>query len=186
MNQQLLDNNYLSIPNFISVSEANELAEWMFRQEKLNELQEDPRHDIGLYGKAVYNGIPFVNLLVKKVLEVSKLCGEDVLPTYAYSIIYKERSKLIRHTDRDACEISLSVNLQKSESPWPLWIQKPNKEEVSFNLEPGDAVLYLGCEADHWRDELKSGSLVQVFLHYVLTNGSRSKAFFDINKLFES
>lgn len=182
MNQQLINNNYLHVSNFISIQEADDLAKWMIKQEELGNLQEDPRHDIGLYGKAVYNGIPFVNLLVKKVLEVNKLCGEDVLPTYAYSIIYKERSKLIRHTDRDSCEISLSISLQKSEIPWPLWIQKPNKEEVSFNLEPGDAVLYLGCEAEHWRDELKSGSLVQVFLHYVLTNGPRSHAFFDIKR----
>lgn len=182
MNQQLLNNNYLYVPNFISVQEASELAEWMFNQEKLGRLGVDPRHDIGLYGMATYNKIPFVNLLVKKVLEVNKLCGEDVLPTYTYSIIYKEKSILIRHTDRDACEISVSVNLQQSGDSWPFWIEKPNKEAVSFDLKPGDAVLYLGRVAEHWREELKNGSFVQVFLHYVLTNGSHSHRFFDIDK----
>lgn len=182
MNQQLLDNNYLYVPNFISIQEATELAEWMFKQEKLGNLEEDPRHSVGLYGMAIQNGIPFVNLLVKKVLEVNKLCGEDVLPTYAYSIIYKEKSRLIRHRDRNACEISFTVNLQQSGDSWPIWIQKPNKDEVSLDLKPGDAMMYLGCVAEHWRDKLENGSFVQVFLHYVLTNGPRSRAFFNIEQ----
>ena len=39
-------------------------------------------------------------------------------------------------------------------------------------LEEGDAVLYKGCEVDHWREPYTEGTkLAQVFLHYVDANG---------------
>ncbi|NBT58988.1 hypothetical protein EBT16_09420, partial [bacterium] len=37
----------------------------------------------------------------------------------------------------------LSLNLKK-DTDWGIWIQKPSGEEVEINLNPGDAVLYLG------------------------------------------
>jgi Rps23 Pro-64 3,4-dihydroxylase Tpa1-like proline 4-hydroxylase len=46
-------------------------------------------------------------------------------------------------------------------------------------MQPGDAILYLGCEADHWRDPIPGSKCVQVFLHYVDSNGSRSGCYFD-------
>ena len=37
-------------------------------------------------------------------------------------------------------------------------------------MEPGDGVIYRGCEIEHWREHLKFLKVVwqtQVFLHYV-------------------
>lgn len=176
MNQQLLDNNYLWIPNFVSTEEANNLAQEFFIAQRDGKCAVDPQCP---KSPAIYNFFPFVKVLVKKVPEVSKLVHQDVLPTYTYGRIYQNGEVLDRHRDRDACEISLTVNLQQFGGSWPIWIQKPNKEEVSLNLKPGDAMLYLGCIADHWREEYKGISYVQVFLHYVLANGSCSYTFFD-------
>lgn len=179
MNPRLEQNNYLYVPNFLNSQEAAELAQWMFEQERLEILQKDPRSNFNLFGLAIQNALPFVKLLVKKTPEVSKLCGEEVLPTYAYSIIYKNNSELIRHTDRDACDISLTVNLQK-DVDWSICIKKPNGEEVCVELNPGDALLYKGCEAEHWRPGQFTGqNFVQTFIHYVRSNGSRAYAYFD-------
>lgn len=179
MNQILEQNNYLYVPNFLTAQEANELAQWMFEQERLGILQKDPRSDFNLFGLAIQNALPFVKLLVKKIPEISKLCGEEVLPTYVYSIIYKNKSELVRHVDRDACDISLTLNLQK-DCDWPICIKKPNGEEMCVELDSGDAVLYKGCDAQHWRHGQFTGqNLVQTFMHYVCANGPRAYAYFD-------
>lgn len=176
MVEALVGNNYLYVPNFISPADADALAQEFYIAQRDGKLWLDdqcPR------SPAIYNLLPCVRLLVKKVEHVSRLCGEDVLPTYVYGRIYAKGEILRRHRDRDACEISLTLNLQQSGAPWPIWVQKPNGEEVSLTLKAGDAMLYLGCIADHWREPFEGDNHVQVFLHYVLANGSRAYAYFD-------
>jgi len=177
MNQQLIDNNYLHIPNFISKEEANSLANELIVYSKLpgNLMVNDDQAPGSL---AKYNFLPFVKLLVKKINHVSAILEEDVLPTYSYTRIYTQGEVLDRHRDRPACEISLTLNLKK-DTDWPIWFQKPNGEEVSIQLNQGDAVMYLGEIADHWRNAYQGNEHVQLFLHYVRCNGSKSWAVFD-------
>jgi hypothetical protein len=177
MNLSLEQNNYLYVPNFLTTQEAHELAQAFFVAQREGELiLSDPQCPLS---PSIYNLFPCVKTLVKKVPEVSELCGEDVLPTYVYGRIYSNGEILARHRDRDACEISLTVNLQKDQTDWPIWIQKPNGDEVSINLNPGDAMMYLGCVADHWREAYQGNMQTQVFFHYVLANGPRAYAYFD-------
>ena len=113
MNQQLIDNNYLYIHNFISKEEANSLANKLLEYSKLpnHAMVCDPHAPNSL---AKYNYLPFVKLLVKKIPDVSKIIQEDVLPTYSYTRIYTHGEVLARHRDRPACEISMTINLKKS------------------------------------------------------------------------
>ena len=122
--------------------------------------------------------MPFVRLLVEKVPEVSELLGEKVLPTYTYARVYKAGSELLRHRDRPACEISLSINLSK-DTDWPFYFQRPDSSEISLELQPGDAVMYLGCQADHWREKFTGAEYTQLFTHYVRSNGPKAWAYFD-------
>jgi len=179
MNQQFVDNNYLYVPGFVSAQEADNLAQEFFIAQQNGQFKLDPQCPSS---PSFYNLLPCIKMLVKKVPQVSELCGEDVLPTYAYGRIYSKGEVLKRHRDRDACEISFTLNLHQSGEPWPIWVQKPNGEEISINLKPGDAMMYLGCEADHWREAFKGQFCVQVFLHYVRANGNRSYAYFDKEK----
>ncbi len=128
--------------------------------------------------QAMYNFMPFVRLLVEKVPEVSELLGEKVLPTYTYARVYKENSELIRHRDRPACEISLTLNLSKDKD-WPIYFQRSDGSEAFVELAPGDAVMYLGCQADHWRNKFAGEEYTQLFMHYVRSYGSKSWAYFD-------
>jgi hypothetical protein len=177
MNQQLIDNNYLHIPNFISKEEANSLADQLIDFSKTigNDMQFDLQAPNSL---AKYNYLPFVKLLVKKIPDVSKALQEDVLPTYTYTRIYSHGEVLKRHRDRPACEISITLNLKK-DNEWPIWFQKPNGEEISLELNQGDAVVYLGEISDHWRNAYQGQEHVQLFLHYVRANGSKYWAVFD-------
>jgi hypothetical protein len=177
MNQQLIDNNYLHIPNFISKEEANSLASELIEYSKLpgNKMTNDPQAPNSL---AMYNYLSFVKLLVRKIPDISKALQEDVLPTYTYTRIYSHGEVLNRHRDRPACEISITLNLKK-DNEWPIWFQKPSGEEVSLELNEGDAVMYLGEIADHWRNVYQGQEHVQLFLHYVRAEGSKYWAVFD-------
>ncbi len=118
-------------------------------------------------------------MICQKTNEVTNLIEEQVLPTYTYARIYKNGEVLNRHRDRPACEISLTVHIG-GDLPWNISIQKPNNEEVDLNLNIGDAMLYFGCTADHWRNTPFTGqNYSQVFLHYVRSNGPNAWTYFD-------
>lgn len=175
MNSKLIENNYLVIPNFISPDRAKDLADEFKTYCENNEF---PGDNQAPNSHAIYNHISFLELLCEKTPEVSSLLEETVLPTYSYARVYKEGSVLEKHTDREACEISLTLHLD-GDQPWPICIETPEKEQRSVSLNPGDAMLYLGRIASHWRDEYKGNYYSQVFLHYVKSRGECSYAYFD-------
>lgn len=175
MNSKLIENNYLVVPNFISSDRAKLLAE-EFKSHC--ETQGLPGDNQAPDSHAVYNHISFLELLCEKTPEVSALLEEIVLPTYSYARVYKEGSVLEKHTDRDACEISLTLHLD-GDYPWPIWIETPQQEKKFVSLNPGDAMFYLGRIAPHWREEYKGNYYSQVFLHYVRSRGECSYAYFD-------
>jgi hypothetical protein len=110
---------------------------------------------------------------------IEELSGLELDPTYSFTRIYRRGNKLIRHHDRNACEVSVSVNLGPAIDPaWPLWIQGPLGESA-VEMAPGDAVLYRGIECEHWREQLQAEHTVQVFLHYVEKGGRYSEWKFD-------
>jgi hypothetical protein len=178
MNSKLLENNYLIIPNFISPERSKILSDdFKSYCEKENIIGDDQSPN----SHSVYNHISFLELLCEKTPEVSSLIEETVLPTYAYSRVYKNGTFLEKHVDRDACEISLTLHLD-GDYPWPIWIETPQKEKKFVSLNPGDAMIYLGKIAPHWRDEYKGNYYSQVFLHYVRSRGECSYAYFDNKK----
>lgn len=178
MRLEIIQNNYIHVPGFIAPDMAALLAkDFKLHCEKFKSAG-DPQVP---NSNAVYNYMSFVRLLVGKVAEVSKLLGEDVLPTYTYALVYKEGSDLARHRDRPACEISLSINLSQ-DTDWPMYFQRPDGSEVSLELQIGDAVIYLGCQTDHWREKFSGSEYTQLFMHYVRSNGPKAWAYFDKNQ----
>jgi hypothetical protein len=176
MNAQLEQNNFLLVPSFISQERAQVLNQEFFILERNNGCVKDYQAPCS---PAIYNFKPFLELLCEKTNEVTSLIEEQVLPTYTYARIYKNGEVLARHRDRPACEISLTVHIG-GDASWNISIQKPSGEEVDLNLNRGDAMLYLGCTADHWRSTPFSGqNYSQVFLHYVRSNGPNAWAYFD-------
>jgi hypothetical protein len=103
-------------------------------------------------------------------------CAEEVsglrlFPTYSYFRVYKRGDVLTKHTDRQACEISLTLCLgYEAERPWPIFVEGPTGAS-SIELAPGDALFYRGIECPHWREALDGEYTAQVFLHYVDQSG---------------
>lgn len=171
----IINNNFIVIPNFISNYDAVRMAKKFKEYCDENSIKSDSQVP---NSPAHYNFIEFLEMLCEKTPEVTKFIGEKVLPTYTYGRVYKNGAVLDRHRDRNACEISLTVHLD-GDKEWPIYIQKPNGEEVELILRSGDAMLYLGMEADHWRNKYEGQEYVQVFLHYVRSRGKNAWAVFD-------
>lgn len=137
-------------------------------------------------------------------LAIEKIIGKKLYPTYYYDRFYFYNQELVKHIDRESCEISVSVHISTNlEEPWAIKVKTPNdySSDGSINkigaehhvlLNPGDALLYKGCERPHWRDPLPSRHkgifsrfkkedtyYHQIFFHYVLADGIRCHHAFD-------
>jgi hypothetical protein len=169
MNKTLKENNYIFIDNFISKEKAQELYKQFKKNIKThpNEFLSDDQCPKSF---AIYNYKPFLELLVNKTSYISELIGEPVLPTYTYARLYQNGEVLEKHSDRPSCEISVTLNIG-GDKDWEIFFTKPNKEQVSVNINQSQAALYLGCESEHWREAFKGKEYAQVFLHYVRSNG---------------
>lgn len=178
MNQELLKNNYIVVNNFIEKKRAEKLY-FEFKDFYENNL-EDFRHEEfcnGSYG--MNNPYPFLSLMLEKLPEIGNIVEDDLYPTYSFGRVYENGSILPEHIDRAACEISVTLHLGSDGTDWEIFFKKPNDDVVSVNLEPGQAVIYLGCDAPHWRNRFNGQEYVQVFLHYVRAKGKYNWAFFD-------
>lgn len=135
-------------------------------------------------------------------LIIEKKIGRKLYNTYYYDRFYFPGQELKKHTDRAACEISISVHVSTNiKGYWPFFIKKPyifdesqectkvkklinTGDIMAVNLNPGDGVLYKGCERPHWRDKMpgtfemmSEGEQLyyhQIFFHYVLQDGIRA------------
>ena len=123
-----------------------------------------------------YSDIAMETLLEKLVEPMSKETGLNLIPTYSYARIYKKGDVLKRHKDRYSCEVSMTMNL--GGDSWPIYLEpsgETDKEGVKIDLEPGDALIYRGCEVEHWREAFEGENCGQVFLHYNDASGENAE-----------
>ena len=103
--------------------------------------------------------------------KIEEIIGRKLYNTYYYDRYYFPGQALSKHTDRDACEISVSIhistNLPDTLKDWPLQFKSPDTytdtqksailvpgEVRQVVLNPGDGAIYKGCERPHWRDPM--------------------------------
>jgi hypothetical protein len=84
--------------------------------------------------------------------------------------------KLDIHRDRESCEISTTIcfgfnyTQKDPDYKWGMYVEPG----TLINQDPGDAIIYRGCEINHWRDVFDAGTgsyQVQAFFHYINVNG---------------
>lgn len=102
--------------------------------------------------------------------------GLELCPTYSYYRVYRPGMELTKHRDRPSCEVSTTVcfgfdyQLKDEDYRWSMYVEP----DVKCPQNPGDLIIYRGCEVTHWRDmfDAAPGSyLVQAFFHYIDVNG---------------
>jgi hypothetical protein len=132
---------------------------------------------------------------------VSQIVGRELLPTYDYFRIYQHGDICRLHSDRPACEHSLSLTLGYSDgNPWALEIGAtrmtgPDYLRESFGDEDsaavpmavGDAVLYQGVNYRHGRTTPNPNRWsAHLFLHWVDADGPYRSEAFDTNRVAAS
>ena len=121
-----------------------------------------------------YDDTVMNSILEVKIDLLEKQIDLKLVPTYSYWRYYTEGSILEKHYDRPACEVSVTACIKK-EGNWPIIVS-----EEEFELEEGEAVLYGGCNEEHYRPGKFAGKqMAQVFLHYVDKNGVFSHHAYD-------
>jgi len=169
-------NKYTVIKNIITPDSASFLMGYTLLKRKVLDTMKrykfvSPYETIlGEFGDSQVPGTynHYGDIAMDTLLQVLKPLIEDkakmkLVPTYSYQRVYKKGDILERHTDRNSCEISGTLNL--GGDPWPIYVKKNNKE-IKLDLKPGDILLYHGCEIEHWREPFLGNFCVQVFLHY--------------------
>lgn len=149
-----------------------------------------------------YSFPPYRSLFFDIKSKVENILNTKLEPTYYFDRFYFPGQELTKHIDRDSCEISVTLHVRTNANiSWPIYMKRPDVyddskyrnvlrkgSDAAIYLNPGDAVIYKGCERPHWRLPMpgEKRNMIrrlfnkpeiyyhQIFFHYVLSNGYRS------------
>jgi hypothetical protein len=120
-------------------------------------------------------------ILIRKLNLMQSETNLELIPTYAFSRIYSYNADLRPHTDRPSCEVSATIMWGSCGTSWPIYMDGQECE-----MEPGDAVIYLGCELEHYRKNFEGDWHAQSFIHYVDKNGPFKEYAYDKRCFYSS
>lgn len=157
------------LPSLFTAAQCELLAEHFYankdkhvRTDYQDNVMRSSIHNSGLTRHLHEMLVPLVNQLVPSPVKAS----------YTFSSVYDAESRLPAHYDsRPACTWNISLVVDASTKAlacgWPLFIETHNQRH-QVRLHIGDAVLYSGTEALHWRDTMPSmlTSMFGVFFHF--------------------
>lgn len=127
----------------------------------------DPEDTPGYNTHQVYAEPITENILHYVHPVIEKEYGKELCPTYSFWRRYYKGQTCKAHTDRPACEVSITLNIGGTpRSDWSIFV-----EDKEYSLSEGQGVLYKGCDQEHWRDPLPYENHTQIFLHYIEKNG---------------
>ena len=186
------ENRYIALQGIIPKDICNITTQYCLLQETVNPKKEDDNGQVP-YSHSIYADTLMETLMVFMKPHMEKYTGLELCPTYSYFRVYRPGMELERHTDRPSCEISTTICFGfnylgvDSSYNWGMYvdptyrhnihdqdfISKGNKG-IMTPQQPGDCIIYRGCEIEHWRDPFEAGSnsyQVQGFFHYINKNG---------------
>jgi len=166
-------NEYKYVKNILSLDIVDFLSSWSLKNFILKpDSQTEKAFCVHSKDSEIYTHLLHY---LKPLME--KETNLNLKPIFSYSRIYLGGSELVKHIDRNACEISVSITLksyyENKKYKWPLCMR-----DIPIVIEEGDGVIYKGIEIEHWRPvftQPKECWHHQVFLHYVDLDGPFSK-----------
>jgi hypothetical protein len=188
---QFQTNGYVSLTNIIPTDICNIVTQYALLQEQVNPKKEDKLGQVP-NAHSVYSDTLMEVLMSYMKPYMEKYTGLELCPTYSYFRVYRPGMILERHTDRPSCEISTTIcfgyNYQDvaADYKWSMYVDPSYRHSMAANFvpqnkpghfipqNPGDIIIYKGCEIEHWRDPFVAGEdswQVQAFFHYINKNG---------------
>jgi hypothetical protein len=138
---------------------------------------------------------PMLTFLWGLTPRVADVVGRPLLPTYAYFRAYQQGDVCRIHSDRQACEHSLSLTIAYGEDrPWGLSVATERTDVPqpvvaddfgtqrygTVAMHAGDGVLYQGTYHRHGRlDPNPNSWSAHLFLHWVEKDGRYKEHAFD-------
>ena len=183
MNNVFKNSGCIKVKHFITQRAAENLfqyfqhkvrrREWLARPD----LKGDPNYPADYFQYAD----PAAEVLLENSVEVvENHIGLKLEPTYSFIRVYAGGDELLPHVDREACEISVTLNIFCKDKPWPIFTKDKQNNVLKHILHPGEGLIYKGCELKHWRNKLPEGQIIaQIMLHYVDKNGQNKDQKFD-------
>ena len=159
---------YLYLQDFVDKDSCRLMTESLLNAVKDGGGINDPQcpHSLAFHGG-------FDVAQMELLPELEKITGKKLLKTYNYCRLYQPEEILKKHTDRESCEYSITLNIGFSGAPWPFFIETSSGEIAKMEMNVGDAILYKGIERPHWREKYSQGDWqAQVFFHYVDAEGA--------------
>jgi hypothetical protein len=192
---ELLENGFVICKKYLNKASCNALFTYTLGQINNNftqefKLQQEPticgkaydRYADNVYQDILYEKVPFIEHLVDNV----------VYPTYQVCRVYKKGGGCLPHVDRHSCEIGVSLFVGVTSDVYKSHLSIKNYvgETHKVELQEGDAVVYMGCDLEHWRSPIGQQSqerpsegvdwkMIQSFFHYVRRGGAYEKYAYD-------
>ena len=184
-----MKNNYKVIRQAITKELADFIYSYFLMKRKVARKMYDERYisqsnyDYGVWNDeqipetySHYADIAMETLLQNLQPKMEEETGLKLTPTYSYARIYKKGDILKRHKDRYSCEVSTTLNLGGDD--WPIYLEpsgEEGKEGIKVDMQPGDMLVYKGCDVEHWREAFEGENCGQVFLHYNDASGENAE-----------
>jgi len=191
-NQELFEKQgYLPLKSIIPLDICNIVTQYALLQENVLPKKEEPTGQVP-NSHSIYSDTLMETLMAHMKPHMEKATGLELFPTYSYFRVYRPRMILDRHTDRPSCEISTTICFgydYKHANPdyrWSMYVDPTYRHNIDYNFisknnkgtavpqDPGDILIYRGCEIEHWRDPFDaedSSWQVQAFFHYINKDG---------------
>ncbi len=193
------EDRYVLVRNFLQGPLLNVAHRYALMKVQTGQVTREDKQVPG--APSVYGDTLMETIMELALPQVEQLTGKKLYPTYAYFRVYRNGDVLRPHIDRPSCEISFTISLGYDVSNvadpnycWPIFLDNSKDyrnygnealrlassgEGKPVNLNPGDCVIYRGCEVRHWRDAFQGNYQAQAFIHYVDQDGPYTKFRFD-------
>jgi len=172
------ENGYVLIKNALNKDIVDIITQYALFDE-IQDFSPDTLQVVGAHAK--YADPAMESLLLYFLPLVEENTGLELYPTYSFYRVYRNGDILEPHTDRNSCEISITVcfnyNYDDEKYSWPIVM-----DGQKITMKPGDIVIYRGTELEHSRGEFKpplDSWHVQGFFHYVDVNGKNAEYKYD-------
>ncbi|BCV00268.1 MAG: hypothetical protein CM15mV34_0420 [Caudoviricetes sp.] len=96
----------------------------------------------------------FIKTYTDNYTVLENILETKLIPTYYFDRIYYSGQELVPHTDWEGCEVSVTLQIETTlKSAWDFYV-----EGTPIKMEDGDAVIYNGMFAKHWRKPMEGNS----------------------------
>jgi hypothetical protein len=166
--EAFVQSEYAVIRKLVDLREISSLYEYTLKNMTAGNLKDDQ----AVGSPSFYQDTEMIRLHKKLLPKIESLVQLKLYPTFCYYRTYRTGAILKAHKDRKTCQISVSLNLGQQGDVWDFWLIDRDENARIITLNPGDALLYRGCNLTHGRGKLVHADYVsQVFFFFISPNG---------------